>query len=232
MISSQIISSELDTKQLKIFNKKLDKKIKILEKYLKKQIFDFRLTTQILKINNSQYKVKFKFTMPKNIISLNGIGNSPEKALEVGFNSLKNSILKKIEQLKQHSKSKIEIKNSKKRKRGVTKIETRKEYEKRLLKLIKPLKQYIQMRVNTAEKLDALIKGSIYIDEMVNEIISVSYDQLENKPSHQDTKTWLYLITDKVLQEKFDQEKYNQIFEISWQEYAKSEDKRRELANS
>ncbi|MBM1106557.1 sigma-70 family RNA polymerase sigma factor [Aurantibacter crassamenti] len=92
-----------------------------------------------------------------------------------------------------------------------------------LIKTFYQVKRYINGRLSTALAKGNLPKGKYKADDFIDELFITAYDHFDNVKNAQDLHPWLFKMADELLEQRINDEEFNDYFLKNIDDYSKPE---------
>lgn len=167
-------------------------------------------------IDNVTYQISAVVVLKQHVIYLKEKETDIETGIYKLFDRLKLSLTRKIQKEKKDylfRRKKNRLKNLHENIKNLQDLrqETTKETFKKFLEiLLHDVSHYIERRIKTTEAVTELNKGSVKVEELLDELFLIVYDEFEEIPVEKEKITvWLYQKADELLDERLNDYQFN-----------------------
>jgi len=202
--SIQLDYGRLNKSEYKIFDKRLSRKLIILNKYLAHFQEDTNLKIKIEHTQHGQATVVLRLLLRKVIVA-KATAKLAVQALEQAFDALKENLLQMMDQVKQHHEYSPRSKRSQLLNSAYEKLvpivikQDKNTFGKELLPLLNDLASYIKRRLRFAKYIGIKELTDFKSPEIVNQVVLAAFNQFMKKPRDFSLEHWLFQLADKQL---------------------------------
>ncbi len=222
--SIQIDYGKIEQRDISAFDKRLTKKLEILNKHLKSSDPD-KLKIRIQQPKESQYYVDL--TLFNSItIHTNGKGNNVVIALENAFTPLKENLLQQLNKQKdkQADRSPRQLRSQTLNQaygtlQNLVVTQDIKSFSKELLPLLKDLKAYIFRRLRYAHLIGLDKDRTVTSSEVLNKTVETAYKRFDSKRVDVSLEHWLFAIADQILSNDLKEADFESAHMEDWDDY-------------
>lgn len=222
--------------QQHFFEREVQKKVKLLERFLAAYRKHPRLEVFVSRPANEQYKVAVSLPMKSKQLYLE---HEHESAI-LGVNEALDRLRKAVkEQLKLERKEHL-VKRRKRQRESIgeqlAQLEAKflakdlEAFKHQCIQLLPSVKEYLERRIKTAELGGYLKNKRISSEELSDEVLVKAFEKFAEKPGPEEFVNWIYRIAEEVIasvlkEQELERTKQASIEQIVQQEYKSLEEK-------
>lgn len=203
-------------KEQKAIDQFVREKISHFEKYFTNYPKPLLIEIHFSEVKNKGVTVSCFINMKEDVVYAKETGHEVLKLLNDVLRKLKNAALrqKRKEQkqylYKRKNRQIASVKNYADQLEEISNEEDRQTFNRLLQQLIPNLKKYIERRLRMAEMTNAIHKGELNAEDIIDELYLEIYQHFQQKPANLELHTWMYQKCNELLENKIQEEAYEQ----------------------